>query len=127
MKNKKIFRIAGSILLLAQILCLFLPFYKANSMLLSEMGLCQEQMDIEMEPNISAIAEVLQKREGVSQFDLLRYTAQGKLEQAADTVSMLGIGNYEEMKLKLTIFILLMFVVPLLVRIAGGILSLIHI
>lgn len=121
MTNKIIFRIAGSIMLLTHILCLFLPFYKANSMLLSEMGLSQEQIEIEMEPNISGIAEMLQKREGVSQFDLFRFTAQGNLEQAADTISMLGIGNYEEMKLKLTLFILLMFLVPLLVRIAGGI------
>lgn len=121
MLNKKIFRIIGSILLLAHILCLFLPFYKANSMLLSEMGLSEEQIEIDLEPNISSIAEMLQKREGVSQFDLLRFTAQGNMEQVADTVSMLGIGNYEEMKYRLPLFILLLFLVPLLVRIAGGI------
>lgn len=121
MKNKKIFRIAGSILLLVHILCLFLPFYKVNSIILSGMGLSQEQIETEMEFNISAIAEMLQKREGVSQFDLLRYTAQGKMEQAADAFSMLGIGNYEEIKIKLTLFILLLFLVPLMVRIAGGI------
>lgn len=122
MKNKKVFRIAGSILLLAHILCVFLPFYNINSVFLAGIGFYGEEMEIDLDKseNISAVAEMLQKKEGVSQFELIRFSVQGKFERVTELLEGIDVKNTSDIGKYVTIFVVVLFVIPLIVRICGG-------
>jgi hypothetical protein len=125
--NGKLFRTIGAILLLAQILCLFLPFYRISVPVLYEIGYYGEDDELNLEDydDITEAVSLIKKQEGTSPAQLIGFSLNGgaeKIENALDNLNFEGASTAAN---GIVMFLMLMFAIPLVVQICGGVFGLV--